>query len=69
MNRTAELARRKQIYGIAVDRLFAVGFRITDSEYRKLKNFIEEARVQAEIAGWKMEEHQFPSHAPAELVQ
>ena len=59
MNRVAALdyarlsqehARLKQIYGIAVDRLFAVGFRITDSEFRKLKNFIEEARVQAEIA-------------------
>jgi hypothetical protein len=68
MNRMAELARRKQIYGIAVDRLFAVGFRITDSEYRKLKNFIEEARVQAEIAGWKLGALQ-PAEQHVDIVQ
>jgi hypothetical protein len=53
----AEYARRKRIYGAAVDHLFAVGYQVSDAEYNKLKNSIEEARVQLEIARVKMEEH------------
>jgi hypothetical protein len=48
-----------------VDRLFAVGYHVTDAEYRKLKNSIEEARVQLEIARLKLEEQDISVHSRA----
>lgn len=41
--------RLKRIYQSAVDILFAVGWQATDAEYARLKNSVEEARVQLEI--------------------
>jgi hypothetical protein len=54
---SAEHAQLKKIYAAAVDRLFAVGYQVTDTEYRKLKDSIEEARVQMEIVRLKLEEY------------
>jgi hypothetical protein len=45
--------------------LFAVGYQVTDVEYRKLKNSIEEARVQMEIVRLKLEEHGVPVQSKA----
>lgn len=61
----AEYARLKKIYAAEVERLFAVGYQVTDAEHRSLKNSIEEARVRLEIARLKLEEHQPPAHARA----
>ena len=52
--------RRKQTYSQAVDRFFAVGYQVTDAEHKRLKNAIEEARVQTEIARLKLEERDAP---------
>ena len=53
----AEYAQLKKKYADAVDHLFAVGYRVTDAEYKKLKNSVEEARAQWEIARGKLDEH------------
>jgi hypothetical protein len=65
---SSEHARLKQIYATTVDRLFAVGFRVTDAEYRKLRNFIEETRAQVEIAGSMLEEHRIAAHSTTALA-
>jgi hypothetical protein len=61
----AEYVRRKLTYSQAVDRFFAVGYQVTDAEHKRLKNAIEEARVQAEIARLKLEERDVPVQSKA----
>jgi hypothetical protein len=60
-----EYARLKSIYSEAVEHLFAVGYQVTDAEYRKLKNAVDEARVQAEIARLKLQERDTPLRSRA----
>jgi hypothetical protein len=43
--------------------LFAVGYRVTDAEHRELKNLVDEAHVQTEIAALKLAEHQVGIHS------
>ena len=62
---TIEFERLKRFYGIAVDRLFATGYQITDAEHQELKNSVEEARVRFEIAGMNLEKHQLAVHSKA----
>jgi hypothetical protein len=51
---SAEHGRLRRIYAAAVDRLFALGYRVPDAEYQRLKNEVEQARVKAEIVGLKL---------------
>jgi hypothetical protein len=60
-----EHERLKQRYAVAVDHLFAIGYQVTDTEYRKLKNSIEEARVQSEITRERLEKHKLVVHSRA----
>lgn len=60
-----EFERLKRLYGIAVDRLFATGYQVTDAEHQELKNSVEEARVQLDIAGMNLEKHQRAVHSKA----
>jgi hypothetical protein len=60
-----EYMRLKLIYSEAVEHLFAAGYRVTDAEYRRLKNAVDEARVQAEIASLKLQERDTPVHSKA----
>jgi hypothetical protein len=53
----AEHARLKQVYGAAVERLFATGYQVTDSEWATLKAATEEARRRSEIAEFRFEKH------------
>jgi hypothetical protein len=53
----ARHARLKLLYAKAVDRLFAVGYLVTDGEYAQLKAAAEEARVQLEIAQAEIHKH------------
>jgi hypothetical protein len=62
---TVEFERRKRLYGIAVNRLFTIGYQVTDAEHEELKNFVEEARVLSEIAGMNLERHQLGVHSKA----
>jgi hypothetical protein len=50
----AEYLRLKRLYSEAVDHLFAVGYQVTDAEHRRLRNAVEEARVQSEVARLKL---------------
>lgn len=45
-----EHERLKRLYAKAVSNLFAIGYRVTDSEYHKLKVFAEDVRIDLEIA-------------------
>jgi hypothetical protein len=58
-----EHIRMKRLYAAAVDRLFAVGYSVTDAEHRALRNAVEDARVQVEIAGLRLAEHQAGIHS------
>jgi hypothetical protein len=60
-----EHERLKQLYATAVDRLFAIGYQLTDAEHKKLKNSIEEARVQSEIARLDLDKHRLIVHSKA----
>jgi hypothetical protein len=62
---TVEFERLKRLYGIAVDRRFAIGYQVTDAEYDELKNSVEEARVRSEIAGMNLEKHRLAVHSKA----
>jgi hypothetical protein len=62
---TVEFERRKRLYGIAVHRLFTIGYQVTDAEHEELKNSVEEARVLSEIAGMNLERHQPGVHSKA----
>jgi hypothetical protein len=57
--------RLKQTYSEAVDRFFAIGYQVTDAEHKRLKNAIEETRVQLEIARLKLEEQDVPVRSKA----
>jgi hypothetical protein len=61
----AEHGRLKQLYATAVDLLFATGYQVTDAEHNKLKNSIEEARVQSEIARRDLDRHRHFVHSKA----
>jgi hypothetical protein len=58
-----EYIRLKRLYAAAVDRLFAIGYQVTDAEYQELKNFVEEARVQMDICELKIADHTLGIHA------
>ena len=53
-NLEAERRRLRRMYAEAVDRLCALGYRVTDAEYQRLKNEVEQARVKAEVARLKL---------------
>jgi glutamine synthetase type III len=53
---TDELERLKRLYAKAVSRLFDISYRVTDSEYRKLKTFTEDVRIDLEIARREVQE-------------
>jgi hypothetical protein len=63
---TVEFERLKQLYGMAVDRRFAIGYQVTDAEYEELKNSAEEARVRWEFAGRELERHKLAVHSKAD---
>jgi hypothetical protein len=65
---TAENLRLKQLYAASVDRLFAIGYQVRDTEYREMKNSVEEARIQAEISAIKLEEHKLRVHAGVQSI-
>ena len=50
-----EHERLKRLYAKAVSRLFDIGYRVTDAEYRKLKAFTEDVRIDLEIARQEVE--------------
>ena len=52
---TDELERLKRLYAKSVSRLFDIGYRVTDAEYRKLKTFTEDVRIDLEIARREVE--------------
>jgi len=45
----------KRLYARAVNRLFAVGYQVTDSEYRKLRAVTDELRTDLQIARREIE--------------
>jgi hypothetical protein len=55
-----ELAKRN--YAMAVDVLFATGYRFKDKKYATLKNAVEETRAQWEIAQAQLDRHKRSSH-------
>jgi hypothetical protein len=61
----AEHKRLKRIYATAVDHLFTTGYQVADVEYKELKNSIEEARVQSEIARRELDKHRLFLHSKA----
>ena len=50
-----EHERLKRLYAKAVSRLFSIGYQVTDSEYRQLKTFTEDVRIDLEIARQEVE--------------
>jgi hypothetical protein len=62
---TDEFERLRRLYGMAVDRLFAVGHQVTDAEYEELKNSVDEGRVRSEIAGMNLANHRLAVHSKA----
>jgi hypothetical protein len=60
LTRAHELAQRK--YAMAVDVLFATGYRFKDKKYATLKNEVEETRAQWEIAQAQLDRHKRSSH-------
>jgi hypothetical protein len=61
----AEHQRLKRLYARAVDLLFATGYQATDAEHRKMKNSIDEARVQSDIARLELDKHRLFLHSRA----
>ena len=61
----ADCERLKRTYAKAVDLLFSSGYRITDAEYARLRNDIEEARVQADLAWHRLDRHNLAAHSKA----
>jgi hypothetical protein len=55
-----EFAKRN--YAMAVDVLFATGYRFKDKAYAALKNAVEETRAQWEIAHAQFDRHKRSSH-------
>ena len=52
---TAEYEYLKRLYARAVNRLFDVGYQVTDSEYTKLRAVTEGLRVDLQIARREIE--------------
>jgi len=52
---TDEYERLKRLYMAAVSRLFAIGYQVTDSEYRRLRMLTEDLRIDLEIARAEVE--------------
>lgn len=61
----ADHERLKQEYARAVDVLFATGYRIPDRDHARLKNSIEEARVQVDLARRRLDQHNLAAHSKA----
>jgi hypothetical protein len=55
--------RLRRAYVKAVELLFATGYRATDAEYTRLKNSLEEAHAQSEIAGFEVNRHKLSVHS------
>ncbi len=62
---TAEFERVTRLYGMAVDRLFTIGYQVADAEYEELKNFVDEGRVRSEIARMNCSNHRLAVHSKA----
>jgi hypothetical protein len=60
---TAEHELLKRRYAVIVDRLFRIGYQVDAAEYRQLKNSVEEARIQTEIAGARLKKHRLGVHS------
>lgn len=60
---TAEYERLKRRYAVIVNRLFTIGYQVTGAEYRELRNSVEEARIQTEIAGAQLKKHRLVVHS------
>jgi hypothetical protein len=60
---SAEHEGLKRRYAVIVDRLFRIGYQVTVAEYRELKNAVEEARIQTEIAGARLKKHRLAVHS------
>ena len=54
--------RAKRNYAMAVDALFATGYRFKDTKYAMLKNSVEETRAQWEIAQTQLDRHKRSLH-------
>lgn len=61
----SEHIRLRRDYAAIVDQLFTTGYAIEDPAYNKLRNAVEEARVQAEIALENLRRHNLAGHAKA----
>ena len=55
---TAEYKKVRQHYAMVVDRFFAEGYRASEADYKRMRNDVEEARSQTELALLKLEQHQ-----------
>lgn len=62
---TVEFERLTRLYGMAVDRLFTIGYQLTDAEHKELKNCVDEGRVRAEIARMNLANHRLAVHSKA----
>jgi hypothetical protein len=60
---TAEHERLKWRYAVIVNRLFSIGYQVTGAEYRELRNSVEEARIQTEIAEAQLKKHELAVHS------
>jgi hypothetical protein len=55
---TAEYEHLKRVYGVAVERLFAIGYQATDAGYKRLRMATEDARIDLEAARLELEKHE-----------
>lgn len=62
---TAERENLKKIYERAVDLLFATGYQATNADYGKMRNSVDEARSQFELAAYKLAKHKLTVHPAA----
>ena len=62
---TVEFERVTRLYGMAVNRLFTIGYQVTDAEHEELKNSVDECRVRSEIARMNMANHRLAIHSKA----
>jgi hypothetical protein len=58
-----EHERLRRVYVKAVDLFFATGYRATDAEHNMLKNSLEEARSQWEVARFELDKHKRSVHS------
>jgi hypothetical protein len=59
---TTEYERLRRTYVKVVELLFATGYRVTDVEYNTLRNSMEEAHAQSEIAAFELDKHKLSVH-------